>query len=739
MKITIAYNLRTKMTEEHAELLSQEDVDRLYEALVELKHDVVKVEVSGKPNEIVERLLDSEPDLIFNVAEGTIGSSREAFYPGRYEQLDLPFTGGNASLLHINLDKQLAKTVVASHGVAAPKGILVTKAEPNIPKDLRFPLFIKPNSEGSSKGITQDSIVENLEQCQARIKQLLPQYPAGLVVEEFIPGKELSIPYLEAFPGKFLPIVEHTFDLKKLGAKYNIYEYEMKQASERAKAVAVKCPADISEEETKKVIQISREIFSFMNCPDVGRIDVRLHNDGTPYFIELNPLPSLHPVGSLMTAARVKGLEYKDVIKLILRSAAKRYHLGVRAPKKAADDGKKAPPRPTARELGITTGRFQTGVHNAITDVKGVRVGHYTHIEDNVEIPGSSGTTSIRTGVTAVLPVSGVFENRVVGGGFVLNGVGEMSGLTQVMEWGILETPILLTNTMSVGKVHSGVVTYMTKKYPQLGTKTDVIIPVVGETDDSFLNDVRVGLCGTNHVHKAIEAAQSGPVEQGSVGAGTGMITCDFAGGIGTSSRVLMHEEGGYTLGVLVLSNFGHMRNLTVDGNVVGRALDKRFEEHIRRTSSYGSIIVVIGTDAPLLSNQLNRIAKRAALGLGRVGSHAGSTSGEIIIAFSTANRLPRHQPEAKKHNNLKFISDQYINGLYECAIEATEEAVLNAIFCSNGMTGRENRFAPGIPHELVIEQLNQGRDISLSRLKETTCWSLNRLRQSTNPIGSSR
>lgn len=714
MKITIAYNLRTKMTEEHAELLTQEDLLRLKKAMQELKHDVVAVEVSGKPHEIVAHLLESDPDLIFNVAEGTVGSSREAFYPGLYEQLNLPFTGGNASILHLNLDKQLTKTVVAAHGIAVPKGILVTKDTQYIPTELKYPLFIKPNSEGVSKGISQDSIVETLEQCRARIKEMLVTYPAGLVVEEYIPGKELSLPYLEAYPGRFLPIVEHSFDLEKLGAKYNIYEYEMKQDSERAKAVSVQCPAQISEKEQKRVYHVAKKIFSFMNCSDFGRLDFRLHHDGTPYFIELNPLPSLDPLGSLMTAAKCVDLEYRDVIKYILRSASRRYNLALRAAKRSAGAvARKASSRPTAREKGIITGRFRTGTYNAITDVKGVKVGHYTRIEDNVEVPGVSGTTSIRTGVTAVLPTSGsIFEKRLVAGGFVLNGVGEMSGLTQVMEWGLLETPILLTNTMSVGRVHSGVISYLAKTYPNLGVSTDVAIPVVGETDDSFLNDVRVGSNDPVHVHKAIDAAKSGPVEQGSVGAGTGMITCDFAGGIGTSSRVLAPEDGGYTLGVLVQSNFGHMRNFTVDGKVVGRELDELHGKDSRRTMSYGSIIVVIATDAPLQSSQLNRIAKRAALGLGRVGSHAASTSGEIIIAFSTANKLPRFQEEPQKFNNVKFIADQFVNPLYECAIEATEEAVLNAIFCSSGMSGRANRMAPAIPHEKVIELLNQGRGI---------------------------
>ncbi|MCB0405477.1 MAG: P1 family peptidase [Bdellovibrionales bacterium] len=367
-------------------------------------------------------------------------------------------------------------------------------------------------------------------------------------------------------------------------------------------------------------------------------------------------------------------------------------------------------PRPSARERGIRIGRFAVGEFNAITDIKGIKVGHCTNVADEVEIPSGVGTTTVRTGVTAILPAGGnIFERRLVAGGFVLNGVGEMSGLNQVVEWGLLESPILLTNTMSVGKVHSGIISYLAQKYPSLGTSTDVVIPVVGETDDSFLNDVRVGLNGPAHVKKAIEAAQSGRVEQGSLGAGTGMMTCDFAGGIGSSSRILPSEDGAYTVGVLVLSNFGNMRNLTIEGAVVGRELDKRFGDLNRRTTSYGSIIVVVGTDAPLLGSQLNRIAKRAALGLGRVGSHAAYTSGEIIIAFSTANRVPRGRADSKRYMTLRFIGDAYINSLYEATIEATEEAVLNAMFCSHGMKGREGREAPAIPHDAVLEILRKG------------------------------
>jgi D-alanine--D-alanine ligase len=712
MRITIAYNLRTDDTEATAELLTEADINRIHKAISSLQHTVTVVEVSGKPNAVIERLLESEPDLIFNLAEGTIGSSREAFYPGLYEQMGIPFTGGNASLLHLNLDKHLAKTVLSSHGISVPRGVLLTAKELDLPEDLQYPLMIKPNSEGSSKGITQDSVVETREQALERIHRLIGHYPAGLVVEEYIGGRELSVPFLESFPGKLLDIVEHTFDLGKIGGKYNIYDYDMKQGGEAAQAVQVICPAMISSEEEKTVTKMAREVFDIMSCPDVGRVDIRLHTNGKPYFIELNPLPSLHPDASLMTASRSRGLEFRDALRLIIRSAARRYGLAVKSAKQTRkNDITSEIPRPNARDIGIQIGRMSPGIHNAITDVKGVRVGHFSRREDNVQIPGSTETGSIRTGVTAIMPAGQAYANRIAAGGFILNGVGEMAGLTQVMETGWLETPILLTNSHSVGRVHAGVVSHMLKKHPQLGTETDVVLPVVGEADDSFLNDVRVGTCSAQDAIKAIESASSGPVKQGSIGAGTGMTSFDFAGGIGTSSRIVSVNEGdAFTVGVLVLSNFGKMRNLTVDGGVIGRTLDKEFDQAGRREVSEGSIIVVVATDIPLITSQLNRVAKRAALGLGRTGSYAASTSGEIIIAFSTGNRKPRVHTSRSNFIHLKCVSDHAINTLYEAVIEATEEAVINAIFCSHGMNGREQRWCPPIPHQRVVELLNKGK-----------------------------
>jgi len=709
VRITVAYNLRTDSSEATAELLTQADVDRIVGALRELRHRVTPVEVTGQPDEVVERLLESAPDLIFNVAEGTIGSSREAFYPGLFEQLQLPYTGGNPSLLHMNLDKHLAKTVVAARGIRVPQGVLVTPANRDIPDDLRFPLIIKPNAEGSSKGVTQDSVVEDRATCLERVDRLLETYPAGLVVEEFIPGRELSVPILESYPGKILEIVEHTFELGAVGGKYNIYDYDMKQGGERARAVGVACPPELPAEHRDTVIETARRVFDIMHCPDLGRVDIRLRDDGTAYFIELNPLPSLHPAASLMVAGRSRGLEFREVLRQVVRSAARRYNLPLRTPQQTETAGVS---RPTARELGISIGRLSPGVHNAITDVKGVRVGHVTRIEDDVAVPGTSLTTRVRTGVTAVLPGSAnPYQRRVVAGGFVLNGVGEMAGLTQAVEWGFIETPILLTNSLSVGRVLNGVVSHMVQRNPEIGTHDDVVLPLVGETDDSFLNDTRVGAATGQAARQAITAARGGPVAQGSVGAGTGMVSFDFAGGIGTSSRCFDIDDRPYTVGVLVLSNFGRMRNLTIDGRVVGRELDSLFEQSGRRQNSYGSIIVVLATDVPLQASQLGRIAKRAALGLGRTGSHAASTSGEIIVTFSTANRVPRSTIRPSKFRTIRFVADTHINTLYEAAIEATEEAVINAVFCSSGMSGRDDRYAPPIPQEIVLELLNSRRN----------------------------
>ncbi len=352
--------------------------------------------------------------------------------------------------------------------------------------------------------------------------------------------------------------------------------------------------------------------------------------------------------------------------------------------------------------MGLAPGHYPPGPNNAITDVKGVQVGHSTIITGSGRLKRGKGP--VRTGVTVILPNEGnIFNERVIGGSFVLNGAGEVSGLTQVMEWGLIETPILLTNTLSVGTCSQAVVNYMVEKYPEIGGESDVVIPLVGECDDSWLNDIAGRHVKTEHVYEAIDSAKSGPVEEGNVGGGTGMITCDFKGGIGTSSRKLPAGKGGFTLGVLVMSNFGNTIDLRMDGIPVGEILAPRFQEFRQRAKSYGSIIAVLATNAPLSAHQLSRLCKRVAIGIGRAGSYAAHGSGEIVLGFSTANRVLR---KSKKFTySLTLLSDQHVNPLYHAAVEATEEAILNALCMADGMDGINDRFCPALP-------LNQVRKI---------------------------
>ncbi|ABC82218.1 P1 family peptidase [Anaeromyxobacter dehalogenans] len=360
-------------------------------------------------------------------------------------------------------------------------------------------------------------------------------------------------------------------------------------------------------------------------------------------------------------------------------------------------------PRCRARDLGISLGRYKPGRWNAITDVAGVRVGHSTVTRGAG--PLRVGKGPVRTGVTAILPnPTNVFEDRVVGGGFVLNGAGEVSGMTQLLEWGLVETPIFLTNTLSVGAVSDAAVKWMVERYPGIGDEHDVIIPLVGECDDSWLNDIAGRHVKDEHVYEALRTASDGPVPEGSVGGGTGMITCDFKAGIGTSSRKLPETLGGYTVGVLVMSNFGVMRQLRIGGLPVGEVLEARYRPANRRTRNYGSIIAVIATDAPLITHQLNRLAKRAALGIGRVGSTAMHGSGEIVLAFSTANQVPRETN--KMVYRMKILLDQRLDPLYEAVIEATEEAILNALCMARDMEGVNGNVSKALPLDDVKEMV---------------------------------
>jgi D-aminopeptidase len=364
-------------------------------------------------------------------------------------------------------------------------------------------------------------------------------------------------------------------------------------------------------------------------------------------------------------------------------------------------------PRRRARAVGIRIGHYPPGRFNAITDVPGVRVGHSTLIRGSGALKPGEGP--VRTGVTAILPHAGnIFDDRAVGSGFVLNGAGEVSGLTQVMEWGLIESPILLTNTLSVGTVSEATVKYLVEHNPGIGDQHDVVIPVVGECDDSWLNDAAGRHVRSEQVYQAIDGAASGPVAEGNVGGGTGMVTCDFKAGIGTSSRRLPQHEGGYTVGALVMSNFGRMVDLRVDGVAAGELLAPNYEGYLKRRASYGSIIVVVGTNAPLLPHQIARLCKRAALGVGRVGSHAEHGSGEIVIGFSNANSVPRQT--RKMVYRMKALLDTSIDPLYKVTVEATEEAILNSMCMAQAMEGHSGHAAPSLPLDQIAELVRRYR-----------------------------
>jgi len=352
-------------------------------------------------------------------------------------------------------------------------------------------------------------------------------------------------------------------------------------------------------------------------------------------------------------------------------------------------------PRCRLRDLGISIGNFPTGKFNAITDVKGVKVGQTTLIQGDGRITGKKAGP-IRTGVTCILPGENIFQEYITAGSFILNGAGEVSGLTQVTEWGTLETPILLTNTFSVGTCSSAMIHHLTEKYPSLGLEQDVIIPIVGECDDSWLNNIAGSHLKQEHVISAMESAKTGPVQEGNVGGGTGMITCDFKGGIGTSSRKISMGNSFYTMGILVCSNFGDRKDLRIDGFPIGELLATKYKDITSRKDNYGSIIAVIATDCPMSSHQLNRLCKRAALGIGKVGSYAAHGSGEIILAFSTANKT--HRDNRDSLDRIKSIPDKKMNLFYSSIIEATQEAIMNALCMGEDMYGINNHFSPALP-----------------------------------------
>jgi D-aminopeptidase len=344
-----------------------------------------------------------------------------------------------------------------------------------------------------------------------------------------------------------------------------------------------------------------------------------------------------------------------------------------------------------ARELGIAPGILKPGPLNAITDVAGVKVGHVTLVEGE----------NVRTGITAILPHDGnIFQQKVPAAVFVGNGFGKLTGSTQVEELGNIETPIILTNTLSVAEAIQGILDYTLSLPGNEGVRS--VNAVAGETNDGGLNDIRGRHVTRAHVQEAIRRSQPGPVAEGSVGAGTGTVCYGFKGGIGTSSRLLPKSLGGYTIGVLVQTNFGGV--LQINGAPVGRELGKYYLRESTLDSADGSCMIVVATDAPLEARNLKRLAARAVAGLARTGSSFSNGSGDYAIAFSAAPacRIP-FSPESKLLNGPSLHNDA-VSPLFQAVLEATEEAVYNSLFMAGSMTGARGIRVEGIPVEKVLE-----------------------------------
>lgn len=352
-----------------------------------------------------------------------------------------------------------------------------------------------------------------------------------------------------------------------------------------------------------------------------------------------------------------------------------------------------AQPHKTLRQWGFPTGIFQTGQYNAITDVPGVTVGHVTLIEGD----------SVRTGVTAIVPHQGdIFNHKVPAAIHVGNGFGKLAGITQVQELGNIEIPIVLTNTLSVAAGIEGLVRYTLMQPGNEGVRS--VNAVVGETNDGRLNDIRGMHVTPQMVIDAINAAHGGPVEQGNVGAGTGTICFGFKGGIGTSSRVLPQSLGGYTVGVLAQTNYGGI--LEIDGVQVGQRLEKHdFINHVRKTENVdGSCMMVVVTDAPLDSRNLERLAKRAMMGLAKTGGIASNGSGDYVIAMSVA---PDNLIDANAQTiTSTVLANGEMSSLFAATIEATAEALWNSLFMAEPMTGRNGYHVDALPVEEVLQML---------------------------------
>lgn len=360
--------------------------------------------------------------------------------------------------------------------------------------------------------------------------------------------------------------------------------------------------------------------------------------------------------------------------------------------------------RPRARDIGLTIGILPAGRWNAITDVPGVRVGQVTVSHGSGSL--RPGVGPARTGVTVILPHSdNLFLDRVPAAYYQFNGFGKCVGIEQLDELGVLETPIALTSTLSIGRVADGLISHTISRNPEIGISLPTVNPFVGECNDGWLNDGQGRHVGERDVLTAIESASDGPVDEGSVGAGTGMSCFGFKGGIGTASRIAPPSLGGWTVGALVLANFGRPGALVIDGVPVGQLLSDA-----ETTPEKGSLVMVLATDAPMIDRQLRRMAKRAVLGMARTGTTGGHGSGDVVVAFSTAESVRRpFEPEAQVIPAAFVAEDgpggtsELIDTLFQAAVEATEEAILNALFRATTVIGRDDHRRDALPLDRVI------------------------------------
>jgi D-aminopeptidase len=381
--------------------------------------------------------------------------------------------------------------------------------------------------------------------------------------------------------------------------------------------------------------------------------------------------------------------------------------------------------RPRPRDLGVVIGRLPPGPTDSIVDVPNVRVGHQTVWRDEPAPPDGRGIA--RTGVTTIVPfsVGELFSTRVPAGAAVLNGAGEAIGITTIGEWGMLEAPILLTSSMAIGRVFDAAVATLVDLDDRAGVD-DALMPVVSECDDGWLNTSRHVQVDASDVRAALAAAvgaEAGPAAGGAIGAGTGMSCFELKGGIGTASRLVepidrraswatperrraSAKGPTYTVGVLALTNFGRIQRLTIDGVRVGETLVAEGwpDAGARRDRERGSCIVVVATDAPLLQPALERLARRAGLGLARTGSIAGHGSGDIFLAFSTGVRIPRGSAGALW--NVELVDDEYLDPFFGAVVDATEAAVVDSLFRADTVEGRDGHVVPGLPVERTLELL---------------------------------